>query len=294
MLLGAHLISSRPSDPGNVSWIAGKAVLVFTGDYIDKGKESLHVLSLLRALQAAAARAGGRVVLLMGNHEAEFLADPNKDKVSAFAAELSSAGMSPGTVAACQGDMGEFLCSLPFAARVNDWFLSHAGNSSGRTLHTLADDLQTGVDRDGFASEQLIGPDSILEARLGKSPWFNDPGSSEEKTLRKYTSALGVSHIVQGHQPKGVRFSNGECRKAGEMFQRYGLIFLEDTGMSNGVNDSDGAVLHIEAQGRKAAVAICPDGGTTVLWDPQKSQSLGRAKPCGRRLEEAAMSRHRR
>jgi hypothetical protein len=132
---------------------------------------------LLRALQASALTRGGRVIVLAGNHEAEFLADPSAPKGKEFAAELIAAGIRPSDVAKCQSDIGEFLCSLPFAARVNDWFFSHGGNSGGRTIAQLKADLQSGVIKDGFASSQPIGDGSVLEARLngsGPGHWFRN------------------------------------------------------------------------------------------------------------------------
>ena len=66
------------------------------------------------------------------------------------------------------------------------------------------------------------------------------------------------------------------------MFQRYGLIFLVDTGMSKGVNDSDGAVLHITPEPNERAIAICADGTKTVIWDVRTAPALGVAKACGR------------
>jgi hypothetical protein len=66
------------------------------------------------------------------------------------------------------------------------------------------------------------------------------------------------------------------------MFQRFGLLFLIDTGMSEGVDDSGGAVLHIATKGGESATAICPDGTKTLLWDSRKKQDIGRAAPCTR------------
>jgi hypothetical protein len=280
-LMGAKILSKPPSDPSKASWNAGKAVVVFTGDLIDKWKQSLPVIALVRSLQNAAAVAGGQVVIMTGNHEAEFLATPNSHKVKEFADELTSAGLNPADVAACKGDLGQFLCELPFAARVNDWFFSHAGNTAGRSMSKLISDLQNGVDQDGFGTPQLIAGDSLLEARLGKSPWFQPNGADAQKTLAAYTSALGVKHIVQGHQPGNVAFADGVKRKAGEMFQRYGLIFLEDTGMSQGVEDSHGAVLRIPAGNKREAIAICYDGTATTIWDSGKHSDIGKIKPCG-------------
>jgi hypothetical protein len=278
----AGLISGVPKQPEDVKWSAGSAVLVVTGDMIDKGPRAIDVLSLLHSLQASALAKGGRVIVLAGNHEAEFLADPAAPKGESFANQLKAKGIRPSEVASCKTGIGEFLCALPFAARVNDWFFSHAGNSGGRTLAQLATDLQTGVMKDGFASKQLIGNGSVLESRLNikdGQPWIDAhlPDQTEKQLLSANAAALGVKHIVEGHVPSQVRFSDGAVREPGEMFQIFGMLFLIDTGMSEGVNESHGAVLHITS---KDATAICPDGKRTLLWDAKSEASLGRASPC--------------
>ncbi len=134
----AGLIVGVPKNPEDVQWSAGKAVLVVTGDMIDKGPRAVDVLRLLRSLRGSAVSKGGRVVVLAGNHEAEFLAVPTASKGKEFAAQLKAVGIRPSDVASCRSDIGEFLCSLPFAARVNEWFFSHAGNSGGRSIAQLA------------------------------------------------------------------------------------------------------------------------------------------------------------
>ena len=279
VLTGAKLIAGKPARPEKVDWIAGKAIVVFTGDYIDKGSQSLKTIALLRALKRVAADSGGQIIILMGNHEAEFLSSPGERKVKKFADELESTGLHKEDVAACNGDLGEFLCSLPFAARVNDWFFSHAGNTAGRTIDDLTRDLQAGVEKDGF-KEITQDDNSLLEARLGDHPWFERKNADERNTLTRYASALNVAHIVQGHQPGGVRFADGIKRKKGEMFQRYGLIFLEDTGMSEGVDYSDGAVLRIPGKNHQRAIAICSDGIQKEIWNQNQPTDWSKSKPC--------------
>ena len=60
-------------------WIGGKAVLMQTGDYMDRGAGTRAVLDLVMALEREAKDAGGRVVAVLGNHEAMNLIGDTRD-----------------------------------------------------------------------------------------------------------------------------------------------------------------------------------------------------------------------
>jgi hypothetical protein len=287
VLFAAKLIQSRDANLGG--WLGGKAVLVVTGDMIDKGTTSLDVIRVLTDLQVGARGNGGRVIITMGNHEAEFLAFPTGDKTSEFVSELKKAGKDVDGISKCGHPLGHFLCNLPIAARVNDWFFSHAGYTNGRSISVIANAIQAGVTNAGYSTPELVGDYSILEARLnndgpGGLPWFRGGTKKTDdagvKTLlTNYAKALGVNHIVQGHQPEKVEFPDGTKRKRDAIFQRYGLLFLVDTGMSLGVDgaDSVGGALRITRQGTKqTAFAICANGtAPTTLWDSDTNQDVG-------------------
>jgi hypothetical protein len=247
------------------------AILVVTGDMIDNGPRtggsSLRVIAMLRALQDSAPAVNSRVILLMGNHEAEFLADWSGNKTEEFRMELEAKvrelraqgkvqeaeAFVPRNVANCQGDLGRFLCDLPIAAKLSDWFFSHAGNTNGRTIAALSADIEAGFREVkngvmvGFATPQLIGEGSILEARLndnkpGREIWINklfNGAKNPQALLADYANKLGVKHMVQGHQPGKVEFPDGQNRGKWEIFQRYGLLFLIDSGMSRGIEDNE-------------------------------------------------------
>jgi hypothetical protein len=51
-------------------WAAGKTTLVQLGDVTDREPDSLQIIRSLQQLQREAPRAGGRVVVVLGNHEA--------------------------------------------------------------------------------------------------------------------------------------------------------------------------------------------------------------------------------
>jgi hypothetical protein len=55
---------------GNRHWVGGSATLVQTGDVLDRGPRSRECLDLVMDLERQAAKAGGTLVPLLGNHEA--------------------------------------------------------------------------------------------------------------------------------------------------------------------------------------------------------------------------------
>ncbi len=63
------LRSARVIDQKN-RWTAGKTHLVQTGDLLDRGADSRKVMDLLMDLEKRAQKSGGRVHVLLGNHEA--------------------------------------------------------------------------------------------------------------------------------------------------------------------------------------------------------------------------------
>jgi 3',5'-cyclic AMP phosphodiesterase CpdA len=50
-------------------WIGKRAVLVQTGDIVDRGRDTIALYAFFDQLRAQAEKAGGVVVSLLGNHE---------------------------------------------------------------------------------------------------------------------------------------------------------------------------------------------------------------------------------
>ena len=133
---------TRLADPSR-RWAGGNSILVQTGDFLDRGPEARAVMDLLMSLQKDAPRQGGRVIVLMGNHEAMNIYGDlryvTSSDYSSFADDRSDSrrkkpdpSHSAGFLERCDaldagGKYGKWLRTLPAIARVNDSIFLHGG-----------------------------------------------------------------------------------------------------------------------------------------------------------------------
>jgi len=262
LLSSAGLIKPDAQSPAGYSWSGGNRLLINVGDLIDKGNNSLEVLDLMMALEAQAPSSGGEVIVTLGNHEAEFLANPENKKAREFVAELNRKGINPDTLSQGEKPYGDWMMSRPLAARINDWFFAHAGNTSGKTMEELAEKYRQHVDQGDWGSHFLIGEDSLIEAEK----WWKQKGQSAS-LVDDYLKALNARHIVFGHDP-GAFHNKGEIGQ-----EQNGKIFLIDTGMSPAIDYSKGALLIITTTGSEVvATSFDADGRRKEVWRGTSSQ----------------------
>jgi len=236
-------------------WTGGDATLVVTGDMFDKGPDGLDVIDLLRNLEITAPSTGGHVVVLLGNHEAEFFADPANSKAEdsdGIDTQLDSEHIDLVAFASGADERGLWLRQQAFGARIGSSFFSHAGNTKGRTFDALDAALRTAFDANDFKDGEFVGSDSLLEAR----DWYGTASS-----VTAAAQALGVQHFVFGHDPGALG------RRGAIASGQSGALVRIDCGMSPDVNDSDGALLRIRQDGgSEVAEQLDPVGGVREIW----------------------------
>lgn len=80
---------------GKGRWTGGNTTLVQTGDIVDRGPDSLKIIRLLQKLQREAPKRGGKVIVLLGNHEAMMMTSDfryvHPGEIAAFADKQSRA-----------------------------------------------------------------------------------------------------------------------------------------------------------------------------------------------------------
>ena len=269
VLTAAGLITSNPGRSPAFLWTGGSRVLVSVGDIIDKGQDALAIIELLSSLEPQAAAVGGRVIVTLGNHEAEFVADPTRAKTSQFQAELTRRGYQPAAVAAGQTTYGTWLLTRPVAALIDGWFFSHAGNTRGMSAKQIASAYEHDFSSSGkpmFDDAFLIGSDSLLEAREW---WLAGAATTSVQQLDVDLDDVPAQHIVFGHDPGHVRFPDDPAgdRAKGTMVARYnGRIFMIDVGMSDAVGYSSGSLLRIMLGPPETTTQVTADGTTHSIW----------------------------
>lgn len=254
LLANAGITTGVPASPSSIAWAAGDATLVVAGDLVDKGPNGLEVIDALIGLQTSASASGGHVVVTLGNHEAEFLADPTNCKADSgdgVDTELRTDKIDPSAIASGSDPRGVWLRELPFGARVGRWFFAHAANTKGRPIGALEMALEADVTANDYRGSEVIGADSILESR----DWFTDD-SAVTSTL----SALAVDHVVFGHTPTALGTEGAIATAHG------GALLRIDCGMSPDVGYSQGEVLRVRlTNGTEIIEAIASTGNARPL-----------------------------
>ena len=244
-----------------------RQLLIVVGDCIDGGPDSVGVVLRLQALQAQAAAAGSRLLILLGNHEVDFLARPRKASrelvASAARAGLDLGGGKAGKRLA-ESEFGHFLETMPVAAFVGSWLFAHSGY-----LDAADDEASL---RGYFAKLAAVWPKEDGEryhllrdahSIVSNHNWWKSRRRREQ--MQRQLSRLGLNGLVFGHDP--------------DAFRAFGTIALDSSGsllkLDSGIKDgqSHGMLLRCDVSnlvrgdhlamtdsGKPTCAALTPDG----------------------------------
>ena len=209
------------------TWVGGRSHLVIVGDLLDRGPRSRDALDLLMRLEGEAAEAGGRVHVLIGNHESmNMIGDlryVSKDEYAAFAADETAeqrdywfaayarrapdsvdvdalrerfdATFPPGYFAlrdafGVDGSYGQWLLGKPVIAVINGTAFVHGGLSPlvGRIG---LDGVNNGLRKELAAYVAAVATLMEAEVLLPTDNYYD-----HEKIVNSYVAPLDASHEV--------------------------------------------------------------------------------------------------
>lgn len=267
--------AKRPiPDSFKLAWTGGTGLLVLTGDLTDRGLYTRETYDAVMDLEAQAARAGGRVVALLGNHEmlllngtvkkwAETLKPPKKQHYQNTIDSFTRAGLKFEQAISPAGRYGAWIRRRPLFAVVNGWLFAHGGvGKEPATRESLAAAYRAMVDADDWLNGAMMQQESVLWHR----DWWNDAD-----LVTRNLAALDARGVVFGH-------TVGALGTEGEIQARDGRIVSIDVGMTPTYAKSKGGGLSIEraADGTFAFTARYPDRPAKLLFTQDAQPSAVR------------------
>lgn len=201
---------------GTDAWVGGKLVVVQTGDAVDRGDDDRAILDLLERLKGEAAKAGGEVVAMSGNHEimntmfdfryvtpgafATFAdvalkaSDATKLAEIEPAARGRAAAFVPGS-----GAYAAMIANRPVIYRSGDTMFVHGGIIPKHVtfgIDRLNDETRAWLlGRQSAPPRVLTQEDGPIWTRIYSAA----PGREECATLHDVLISLGAKRMVMGH-----------------------------------------------------------------------------------------------
>lgn len=258
-------MAKRPiPDSFKLVWTGGRDLLVLLGDITDRGLHSREAYDAVMDLEAQAARAGGRVVALLGNHEmlllngqvrkwAETLKPPKKQHYQNTIDSFTRAGLKFEQAISPSGRYGAWIRRRPLFAVVNGWFFVHGGLGKEPAARAALDaDYRAMVEADDWLNGAMMKQESVLWYR----DWWNDAA-----LVTRNLAALEARGVVFGH-------TVGALGAEGEVAAREERMVAVDVGMTPTYGKSKGGGLAIERQadGSFTFTARYPDRPAKLLF----------------------------
>ena len=228
-------------------WAGAKAILVQLGDVTDRGPDSLKIIRSLQQLQREAPRKGGKVYVVLGNHEAmnllgrERVYEANRAQLEAVS-RAQNPQVTPEQVRANwmashplgwvehtlawkpSGELGQWATKNPAILKIGNTLFAHGGVSveySKQPIDTVnkrvaaamgaADDTPASILSDPLGPlwyRGLVGADSDAQAERAAAKPLLSPLTPQQE-LDAVLGAYGAQRLVIGHTPslKGIQIS---------------------------------------------------------------------------------------
>lgn len=189
----------------NAEWTGGDAQLWFMGDFTDRGPDGVGVIDFVMRLQESAARKGGSVGALLGNHDVGILTAklfPNAPANGAGGTFYSAWVAYGGTVSdlrKLETRHIDWLRNLPAVARVQDRLLLHAD----AMFYLYYGDTLTQVNqstRELLWSDDTRAWDELL-GFAGQRFDFDERKAGGVLRASQLLATFGGRQIIHGHTP---------------------------------------------------------------------------------------------
>jgi hypothetical protein len=207
----AQMLKSQKVVDASLRWRFGRGHVVVLGDVFDRGPNHLEILWLLYELEAQAAKAGGGVHLVLGNHETmalggdlRYLNPKYVESTAVLGVRSYSELFGPRTV------IGQWLRAQPVMLKVNDLLCLHAGVSRAlldrkltlAQINSTARAAMSGTLGNDAAATELARFLLTTNGPLWYRGYFAEHADYTPATagdVNATLAAFGVSRVLVGH-----------------------------------------------------------------------------------------------
>lgn len=201
------LISSRVID-ASLNWTFGSGHLVLLGDFIDRGFSATQVLWFIYKLEQEAAKHGGRVHFILGNHELKNLYGDYEASGLKYTYMASIMGKTQASLYDSGSFMGRWLASKNAVELINGRLFVHGGLHPdivklNMSLEEINNFLRSQYYTAPYPKAAKEEKDLLVSSKTGPCwyrGYFKDDLSQEdvEKPLNLYQAqAVIVGHTLQ-------------------------------------------------------------------------------------------------
>lgn len=224
----------------NGHWNFGTGHFVITGDVFDRGAKVTETLWYLYQLEQQAKVAGGKVHLLLGNHEVMVLNGDLRYLNEKYVASSLSLNKSYDSLFSKNSILGDWLRSRPVLVKVNDMLFAHGGFHPDLATNNWSLNKINSIFTDNLVKSELNQERNEQANYLHTSNgpvwyrgYFKDDGATE-KQINQLLKYFNIAHLIVGHTSQDIiqtRFDGKVIAIDASMKNgHYGEILLKISG----------------------------------------------------------------
>ncbi|KAJ9057677.1 hypothetical protein DSO57_1020413 [Entomophthora muscae] len=255
------------------NWIGGSDLtLVQTGDVLDRGKDTIELFKWLMKLKDQAKKAGGKFVMLLGNHEIMNLRGSlnyvtEEEKQTFASPEERKKAFSK------DGWIGKFLRTLPMSIVIDGTVFVHGGITKSYIKNGISKMNEEASEYIREDTEDMLKSRELFKQSSDSPVWYRgyyekpEPEACEE--LKEVLKLLGAQRMVMGHTVTKYRTIESRCN---------GMAYFIDVGISSYYGPTNFAALQLTKAGAteihpkmKYNLPFIPSVATPPVKPPRKS-----------------------
>jgi calcineurin-like phosphoesterase family protein len=201
-------------------WLFGKNHLVFVGDIFDRGDQVTEALYFIRRITRLAREKGGRVHLILGNHEVMVLMNDSRYIAPKYRNLSKRLLINYHNFFAENTDLGRWLRSLNAVLKINDKLFVHGGLSYDVVEKNLSID-QINMD----IRYSLLNSKSMSAKELRKKIYFpGNPlwyrGYMMDSRYYSRITEPEIDEVLKYYNVKQIMFGHTEIDEISFLFQK--------------------------------------------------------------------------